>query len=313
MISLQPELEALRDRGVIGDALASTLIQRERREPFSLYVEVRLMAWLGVMMLAGGVGIIVKNNYDRIGPLVIALALGVAGGGCYALAEWRRRSGKAGAVDDFLVLLGALLISADVGFVESQFHILDSHWQRHLLLLAVLHAIAAYWFDARAVLTLSISALATWIGVEQSVSGLLFRATAADFALRAFVCAGVILAWREIDRRRRPSRSFERVFEHFAANLAFVGTFALMFDDGTRWTGILLALAFSAAAVRYGFTKRAESFVIYGYLYGAVAFDVLIVQLCGGNAISALLTIVATFGEIAGLFVLHAKFKEAAR
>lgn len=313
MISLQPELEALRERGVIGDALATTLIQRERREPFSLCVELRLMAWLGVMMLAGGVGLIIKNNYDRIGPLVIALLIGVAGAGCYALAAWRRRKGKAGAVDDFVVLLGALLISADVGFIESQFGVFGSQWHRHLLILAVLHGIAAYWFDSRSVLTLSISALAGWLGVQQTVSGLLFSTRAVDFAVRAFVCAIAILIWREIDRQRRTSRSFERVFEHFAANFAFVGTFALMFEDRTRWAGIFLALVLAALAIRYGFARRAESFVIYGYLYGAVAFDVLIVQVTGSDAISALLVVLATFAQIACLFVVHAKFKEATR
>src|SRR5262249_57561382 len=118
-------------------------------------------------------------------------------------------------LDDYVLLLGALLISADAGFIESQWHPFGQEWQRHFLLLAIVHAAAAYWFESRAVLSLSIVALAAWLGIEQR--GLLN--TSVDFAMRAFACAGILILWRVFNRQP----AFKPVFDQFAINFAFWG------------------------------------------------------------------------------------------
>ena len=71
-----------------------------------------------------GVGILVKDHLDRIGPLTLILALAIAGAACYGPAiRAKSRVGGQSTVTDYLLLLGALIISADVGYAESQFHL----------------------------------------------------------------------------------------------------------------------------------------------------------------------------------------------
>src|SRR5205823_3869902 len=118
----------------------------ERRDVVPIGNELRALAWSGVMLIATGVGIIVKKHFDQIGPLTIAAVIGAAAIASYGYAQFRRTP-----LRDYVVLLGALLISADVAFIETQWHLLGNEWQRHFLLLAVLHGAAAYWFSARAV------------------------------------------------------------------------------------------------------------------------------------------------------------------
>src|SRR6266550_427624 len=158
----------------------------ERRDVVPIGNELRALAWSGVMLIATGVGIIVKKHFDQIGPLTIALVIAVAAIACYGFAIWRQSS-----VRDYIVLLGALLISADVGLIESQWHLLGNEWQRHFLLLAVVHAAAAYYFSNRAVLSLSIAALAAWFGIERRD----IFSTQTDFAFRALICAAILLLW----------------------------------------------------------------------------------------------------------------------
>ena len=74
MLSYEPELEQLRP--ILGDGAANVLIARERREVFSIYPELRLASWGGVMLLATAAGIVLKNNLDRIGPLALAVLEG---------------------------------------------------------------------------------------------------------------------------------------------------------------------------------------------------------------------------------------------
>src|SRR5207249_3365023 len=144
-------------------------LAEERREVFSLFGELRAASWLAVALVTTGVGIVIKNNADRIGPLTIVAALLIAAAACYAFALTSRRR-LAGAtrtiVVDYVLLLGALLVSAAVGYAESQFHLLGPNWSRHLLFLALFHISTAYLTDSRLVLSAGLAALAAWFGAE---------------------------------------------------------------------------------------------------------------------------------------------------
>jgi hypothetical protein len=302
VFSLEPELTELRD-----DA-ASPLIARERREVVSVYAELRFLTWLGVMLIAVGVGGIVVKHLDDIGPLAIAAAIGIASIACYAWSFWRRSTKQVSLIDDYILLLAALLASADIGYIEHQFHLLGDNWQRHFLLLAVLHGVIAYLFDSRLVLSLAIGALAAFIGVERRPE---FLWESGANAGRAFTCAALLFVWRFADARFRPNRSFERVFDHFAANVAFWGALSLMAGSSTRTIGCLIGIALAAASAFFGVRKGEETFVIYAWIYGVIAVDVLVCTALGEDALIFLYLVVSTIAAIVGLFVTHARLRRA--
>lgn len=342
VFSLDRELVQLRDEGVLDDAASAPLIALERREVVSLYGEVRFLMWAGVMLIATGVGVIVSKNLDRIGPLAIAIAIAAAAIACYAYCERRRRKSHAPAfkpsmADDSVLLLAALLASADVGFIEHQWHLLGADWQRHFLFLALLHGVTAYIFASRTILSLSISALAAFLGIERNIDTL-FNSTV-DMALRAFACAGIVFAWRAVDalvwRRKQiaaasshssviPSREdgeespaipatppFFPVFDHFATNLAFWGALILGGDASTWFIGCLLALVFAFLSARHGVKTDEELFVIYAWVYGVIAIDMLVFHIVKEPVLFSLFAIFSTTGAIVGLFVIHMRMREA--
>ena len=329
MLSVEPELEAL--RGQLGDAATNALIARERREVFSIYPELRLAGWLGAVLLAAAAGLVLKNNLDRIGPLALAVLIGIAAAACYTWT-WLRRA-RATVVDDYVLLLGALLVSADVAFIESQFHLLDDAWKHHLLVIAVFHAIGAYAYGSRMLLSLSIVALAGWIGFSANDffgAGSVWRP--------ALLAAVAVMVWRELDRRvsfRVSSRAkardplpidaspasgeaivregtpFSRTFEHFAANFALIGGLAL--SDDQELLGSLVTMAIAAGVIAWGFAVRSEPFVLYGFVYFVIAFDILLLQMVNVNVLEMLVIVVSMIGAIAGLLALHARFKKGER
>jgi hypothetical protein len=311
MLTFEREITALEAAGQLDAAAAARLRAIERREIFSVYPEVRALSWGGVMLIVGGVGVLVGKNLDRIGPLALACAIALAATACYGYAAWRRRSATRSLVDDYVLLLGALLLSADLGYVESQLHLLDQGWPRHLLILAVVHGIGAYVFASRALLALSISALAAWFGIEQRtdavVDSLFMHQTVT--AIRAYACAAVVVAWRLIDGRVNPSRELEPVFDHFAANLALLGALVLTFDNTTRSAGTLLTLVVAAAVVAYGMRRGSEAFILYAYVYAVIAVDVFAVDQIRSITPALLYLVVSTVAAIVGLFVLHARYK----
>jgi hypothetical protein len=301
VLSFEPELHRLRP--LLGDGTADTLIARERREVFSVHPELRIVAWGGAMLLATAAGLVLKNNLERIGPLALALLMALAAAACYAFVWWRRK--RASLVDEYVLLLGALLVSGDVAFIESQFHLFGAAWYRHFLLLAVLHGAGAYLYRSRTLLTLSLTAMAGWLGVTSGGPQ-----DATDFAIRAFAAAVLTLMWRTLDLRFHARTGFPPVFEHVAANLAGVACFALYSENSTQLLGALLGLVVAAAIIGWGMRTRREPFVIYGFLYGLIALDAFLLHFVGNDGLSFLIIIISTIGAIAGLFVVHARFRE---
>jgi hypothetical protein len=291
VLSYEPEIQSLRAQ--LGDARTNALLARERRETFSLHPELRITAWAGAMLLATAAGILLKNNLERIGPIALASIIGVAALACYVWS-WRaaqpRNRATAQPITDYILLLGALLVSADVGYLESQFHLLDRH---SLLLLAVVHAAGAYAYGSRLVLSLSIAALAGWMGAEERRS------------LDLFLTSALVIGWREIHRRLGGTLEFLRVFEHFAANLALWGALLLLDKQRTFDAGCILTIVLAAGVIWWGRVQRSEPFVLYGFVYAVIAADALILRRLHETTAIAFTLLVSMIVAVAVLVRLH--------
>ncbi|HEX8253942.1 MAG TPA: DUF2157 domain-containing protein [Thermoanaerobaculia bacterium] len=309
MLSFEPELEHLRP--LLPPRTADALIARERREVFSVHPELRICAWSGAMLLATAAGIVLAKNFDRIGPLALGALIGAAAVACYAFV-WIRRA-RASLVDEYVLLLGALLVSSDAAFIETQFKLFGDAWYRHFLILTFVHGAGAYLYRSRTLLTLALAAMSAWLGVTRSPVedvGLQRVPEQIDFAARAFGAALIALMWRAVDLRYRAANSFTPVFEHVAANLASAAAFALMLENDTRITGCLLGMSIAAAIIWWGFRTKRELFVLYGFVYAVIAADTLLIDLMDSEAFGFLLIIASMIGAIVTLFAIHSRFRE---
>jgi len=302
VISLEPELAQLPDTGV--------LIARERRDAVSIYPELRLLTWAGVMLISTGVGIYIAKHLDDIGPLAIAAVIGIAAAACYAWSYWKRTR-KAALADDYVLLLAALLASADIGYIEHHYHLLGGSWPRHFLFLAILHSATAYYFRSRFVLSLSVASLVAWLGIERRSVDAIFEAPVAT-AGRAFVCAAIVAAWRVIDRKLRPATTFSSLFDHAAANLAFWGSLALAAHKETRLLGCAIGVALAVAAMLYARRTREATFVIYAWVYGTIAVDIAVCDAINDGILIAFYLLISTVAAIVGLFLSHARLRRTA-
>src|SRR5205085_944083 len=155
-------------------------------------------------------------------------------------------------------------------------------------------------YDSRLVLSLSIAAIAGWLGVERNVD-VLFRADSA-MGLRALGCAAIVLAWRLINRRR----AFDEVFDHAVANLAFIGGLLFVWDRNPA--GLLVTLVAAALAVRIGLRRGAETFVVYAWIYATAAALSFLWQRVTDESMALLDTILITITMVVGLGLTHARF-----
>lgn len=311
-IRFEPELSELRSAGVIDEATATRAIALDRGTVFSLFEELRVALYVAVALIVTGLGIFIKYNLDRIGPITLIVLLALAAAACYASAV-RTRSIRArrSLGGDYVLLLGALIVGADLGYAESQFHWFGAEWPRHLLLLAVVHAATAYLLDSRLVLSVALVSLAGWFGIEHQPGNLTYLdAMTAQLGFRALIFSAVILAARVAHRRFKAPQDFASVFEHFAANVAFWGALVWCSSYGMRAWGALVLTGLALAVVLRGMRSTQEMSVVYGVGYAALGYSILARQLIRAQLPATLLTLAILVGAAVLLWSLHARLKE---
>jgi len=312
MHSLEEELRELGSCGALDKVEAAQAVALERRTLFSVFDELRASLYAAVALVITGVGILVKEHLDRIGPLTLIFVLAIAGTACYVPAiRAKSRAGGQSTVTDYLLLLGALIVSADVGYAESQFHWLGANWSRQLLLLTAFHAFTAYALRSRLALSVALTSLAGWFGIERGPGNLSpWHFATPELGLRALLCSVVMLGWRAIDQRTNAAR-FNVVFEHFAANLAFWGAVGWCSNAHMRVLGVVTLLLLAAVAIRKALRSGAESFAVYGVGYAALGLSLVVAQVTDLTLFGATLVLVVVLTAAAVLRRLHDVLKES--
>jgi hypothetical protein len=313
MHSLEPEYRELHADGEIDAAAAARAVARERGTVFSVFQELRFALYASVAAITSGIAILLGRNLDRIGPVTLVLALAIVAAGCYGTAWRTRRRGETRSLGgDYLLLLGALILSADVGYAESQFHWLGSHWSWHLLILAALHAATAYVLDSRLVLSASLAALAGWFGIEGNWSTLLgIEGTPGREGIQGIVYGGTVLAWREVHRHLRGNPAFLYVLENFAANAGFCGALALCFARETRLAGLAVLMSAAMVSILKALRGNQEIFLIYGICYASLGVCCVEAQVFPFGLFAALLELATVVAGVTLLWVFHQRLKAA--
>src|SRR6266436_7048152 len=68
--------------GVLSTGQAAFFDRVARRLLVSVRFEIRTLLYIGVLLLTSGVGLLVKEHHREIGPLAVALAIGLAAAAC---------------------------------------------------------------------------------------------------------------------------------------------------------------------------------------------------------------------------------------
>ncbi len=256
---MSPEVAAAVDRlradGALEEQQAAPFSRVARGELVSVRAEIRTALYVGVLLVVSGVGLLLKENVDRIGPSAVAGAVALAAGACLAWA-WRRSapaswgpSASPHPAFDYVLLLGALLVAADLAWVEAQSKLLGNAWPLHLLVLALFYAALAYRFDSKMLLSLALASFAAWRGISLSLAhGSLGAGDVARLRSEALATGALFAAAGIVTARNGKKAHFEDVWVNGGALLVLTGLLSGVFTP-LDWGVWLLALLVVSAAV----------------------------------------------------------------
>ena len=316
-MSARPEVaaavERLRTEGVLADGPAALFSRVAKRELVSVRPEIRAALYLGVLLLVSGVGLFLRENYERLGPLAIAGGVGVTAALCLGWA-WRKSApfswGDAAsphAAFDYVLLLGALLAAADLGYVESQLNLLGPAWPWHLLVVAVFYGLLAYRFDSKMLLSLSLTSFAAWRGVALSVAKASLGPGDAERLRGEALAAGILFAGIGVVTARAGRKAhFEDVWVNGGVLLVLGGLLSGVFGEREAWTLWLLALLAACAAVAV-FAYRGRRTLPFAQAVLAAYLGLLRAVLAGGGDAAGRLLLAALLGcgALAAVVVAH--------
>ena len=243
-----------------------------RRGLVSVRFEIRTLLYVGVLLLTSGVGVLIALHQEEIGPPAIAAGIALAAAGSLIWVARRAAPFSWGEVPspsvafDYVLLLGLLLVAADLAYVEVEFTVLGPRWAYHLLIVGGVYLLAAYRWDSRTALGLALASLAAWRGLSVSlVPAMIGPGVAADLRASAIVLGALYVGAAVLSVRLARKPHFEEVFASTGLLLLLGGLLSGVLDDRQAWSAWLVAVLLTSGGV------MAVAFRLGRSLYFAVA------------------------------------------
>lgn len=250
------------------------------KERFSLYLELNVALYVGVVAFVFGLGWTFQTYFTNLGDPFILTTCSVMVAGCLGYCFRRGTPYSHGEVAspslgfDYVLYLGCLVLSAELAYIEFRFHLFRGTWDYYLLFTAATFALLAYRFDNRFVLSLGLASLAGWFGLQVSALRLM---TPNALRLSALVYGAIVAGAGTALFRQRIKPHFLETYLHLAANVVFSALLSGVSDR--QWGGLYLAAlaAVAGTAIALGIRFSRFAYVAYGivYLYLGISSKVL--------------------------------------
>jgi len=272
-MNILARLEQWKKEGAISLEQHAFLASLSRGEPFSLFLELNVLLYAGVLAFVAGLGWTVTTWSQQIGDVLVLIVLSTILAGCFwycfsrAPAWSAAETAAPSPIFDYVLYLGSLVWCVELAYLENRFHVLSGQSDFYLLATGGLFFFLAYRFDNRLVLSLALSSLAGWFGLTishwPSHQDAAYRQYALLYCLLVGV-GGVLL------QRRGLKPHFFGTYLNIVANVLFWALLSGVFNRQGYGLWFLALLIACGASLAWGVTRRQFAFVAYAAVYGYV-------------------------------------------
>lgn len=268
-------LQELLDRGLLKQNQFDSLNTIVQRKTFSVFYELRTLLYLGVMLFTTGMGILIYENIGELGHILSVVALFLLSTACFVYTFKKSESYTPLQVKsptvyfDYVLLLGCLLFISVLGYLQFYFGIFADKLGWSTIVTAVFFFYCAYRFNHIGVLSLAITALASffsiklspqlWYGMDDLAVDNLHR-IAIIFSL-VVATPAIVLDVRGIKKH------FTFTYINFCALIFFVAALTGIFSEEAPFIYYLLLYAGCAGAIYFANWKRSFLFLLYAFVF----------------------------------------------
>jgi len=277
---MRPEyLNELRSRNLITENQHDMIESILTKKIFSVYYELRVILYLGVLLFTAGIGFLIYKNIGDLGHLLSIITLSILTVACFLFAFRKaapysnQKTQVAIPYYDYVVLMGCLLLISVQGYLQYKYGIFDENLELSTLLTAFIFFFAAYRFDHIGVLSLAVTALASFWGISVSpqkwYSGDFFDE--ANLHNTALVFGSVLTVLTLILDRKNIKTHFTFTYVNMCSLIFLTGALTGMFISDNSYFGYLLLLyAGCGFAVYFANTRKSFLFLLYAFVFGYI-------------------------------------------
>lgn len=281
---------------VIFTNMSSQTDKPEQTNLFSVYWELKVLLYLGVLLLSSGLGILIYKNIDTIGhEIIIGLVFALSAGCFYycfkhGLPFSKLHIKTEGPLFDYVLLLGCLSFLTVIGYLQAEYTLFGNNYRLSTFIPMVVLFFMAYRFDHLGVLSMAITNLGIWLGVtvisfnffsskEGSTYGISVEMGTLSYT---YLALGLLLiGLGQLSAKFDFKKHFRFTYQHFGVHMAFIALLSGYFSHFDDAIGMLWPLAlFVLASLLYfdALKHRSFYFILLVCLYTYVALSALVLK-----------------------------------
>ena len=277
----------LREQGLLSDKQFSLLEDISNNKVISVYYELRILLYLGILLFTGGVGYIAYENIGDLGhvALMLILFLAIVGSAYYLFLKSEPYSREESTVQhiyfDYIVLLNALLLVGLFTYVQVYFNLVEVLLQWSSIITSVVFFALAYRFDHKGVLSMAITALAAAFGLSVSPVNWSQGDVMTTYQLYVTSCivgSGLLAVGGGL-AHLSIKKHFKFTYQNFGLLLLYFGLLCLSFDSFQEETNAFITLIVSGAIAYYTWRKHLFLFFLYSSIVAYIVLTYLLFEL----------------------------------
>lgn len=285
---MRPEhLHDLRSKNLISEAQYQTIEPIVTRKVVSVFYELRSLLYLGILLFTTGMGVLIYQNIGELGHLLSIIGLFALTAVCFIYAFKHAppySNGKTKAPTpyfDYIVLLGCLLFISALTYLQVQYSVFDDGLGMTTLVTAAFFFYAAYRFDHLGILSLAITALASFWGISTSpqkwYSGNFF--TDSQLHITALVFSAALATAALLINRRGIKPHFMFTYMNICCLMFLTAAVSGMFIEDDIYGVYLLILYAGCGITVYSANQRKSFlFLLYAFVAGYIGTTYLLVD-----------------------------------
>jgi hypothetical protein len=314
--------EKLNRRGLISNRSMENVIRESGKKQYSLYWELNIILYLGILLLTSGLGILIYSKINQIGHLTVIFSIAALTAITYFICYRRKLPFSIHKVEsksiflDYLLVLSCLCFVIFTGYCQYEYHFLGEKWNIASFVSMLFLFFTAYYFDHLGILCMAITNLAAWAGIIVKPN---MQVLENDFGSIRFIGVGIALgillfAAARFSRRMVFKEHFSFTYTNFGMNLIYLSCLAgLVIYERFFYIWLPVVAITDLFMYREAFLTGSFYFLLMLALYSYLAISIFFLSLpllnTVGFSMICLYFIVSGLGMIYLLIYLNRKFK----